>query len=97
MVRFYENGKHVYSQELEGGEANKFSNIIIGQNRNRDRKYIGSIDDVYITIEQLMMQRLLAFLLVDLRIQTEMASPMTMKAANLDIKQLRAHLPGMRL
>ena len=48
VVRFYENGKHVYSQELEGGEANKFSNIIIGQNRNRDRKYIGSIDDVYI-------------------------------------------------
>jgi cell division protein FtsB len=48
VVRFYENGKHVYSQELEGGDANKFSNIIIGQNRNRDRKYSGHIDDVYV-------------------------------------------------
>ena len=48
VVRFYENGKRVYSQELEGGEANKFSNIIIGQNRNRDRKYDGTIDDVYV-------------------------------------------------
>ena len=48
VIRFYENGKRVYSQELEGGAANKFSNIIIGQNRNRDRKYDGSIDDVYI-------------------------------------------------
>jgi len=48
VVRFYENGKRVYSQELEGGEANQFSNIIIGQNRNRDRKYDGSIDDVYV-------------------------------------------------
>jgi len=48
VVRFYENGQDVYSQELEGGEANKFSSIIIGQNRNRDRKYNGSIDDVYV-------------------------------------------------
>jgi cell division protein FtsB len=48
VVRFYENGKHIYSQELEGGAANKFSNIIIGQNRNRDRKYSGHIDDVYV-------------------------------------------------
>jgi FtsZ-binding cell division protein ZapB len=48
VVRFYENGKRVYSQELEGGAANQFSNIIIGQNRNRDRKYDGSIDDVYV-------------------------------------------------
>jgi FtsZ-binding cell division protein ZapB len=48
VVRFYENGKRVYSQELEGGEANQFSNIIIGQNRNRDRKYDGTIDDVYV-------------------------------------------------
>ena len=30
VIRFYENGERVYSQELEGGEANKFSNIIIG-------------------------------------------------------------------
>ena len=48
VIRFYENGKRVYSQELEGGTANKFSNIIIGQNRNRDRKYDGFIDDVYV-------------------------------------------------
>ena len=48
VVRFYENGKRVYSQELEGGPANKFSNIIIGQNRKRDRKYKGLIDDVYV-------------------------------------------------
>jgi len=48
VVRFYENGQKVYSQQLEGGAANKFSNIIIGQNRNRDRKYNGTIDDIYV-------------------------------------------------
>jgi len=48
VVRFYENGKHVYSQELEGGEGNKFSNIIIGRNRHGGAIYNGSIDDVYV-------------------------------------------------
>ena len=48
VVRFYENGEKVYSQELEGGEANKFSNIIIGRNRNRDRHFEGIIDDIYV-------------------------------------------------
>jgi hypothetical protein len=48
VVRFYENGKRVYSQELEGGEANKFSNIIIGRNRHGKAIYNGSVDDVYI-------------------------------------------------
>lgn len=48
VIRFYENGDRVYSQELEGGEANKFSHLIIGQNRNRDAKYHGAIDDVYV-------------------------------------------------
>jgi len=48
VIRFYENGDRVYSQELEGGEANKFSHLIIGQNRNRDAKYQGAIDDVYV-------------------------------------------------
>jgi regulator of replication initiation timing len=48
VVRFYENGKRVYSQELEGGEANKFSNIIIGRNRQGGAIYNGSIDDVYV-------------------------------------------------
>ena len=48
VVRFYENGKRVYSQELEGGEANKFSNIIIGRNRHGKAIYNGNIDDVYV-------------------------------------------------
>jgi len=48
VIRFYENGTRVYSQELEGGEANKFSNIIIGKNRHGGAKYDGSIDDVYV-------------------------------------------------
>jgi hypothetical protein len=48
VIRFYENGNRVYSQELEGGEANKFSNIIIGRNRERDRHFYGAIDDVYV-------------------------------------------------
>ena len=48
VIRFYENGERVYSQELEGGEANKFSNIIIGKNRHGGAKYHGSIDDVYV-------------------------------------------------
>jgi regulator of replication initiation timing len=38
----------VYSQQLEGGEANSFSNIIIGKNRHGGAKYHGNIDDVYI-------------------------------------------------
>ena len=48
VIRFYENGAKVYSQELEGGEANQFSNIIIGQNRNGDKKYNGHVDDIYV-------------------------------------------------
>ena len=48
VIRFYENGNRVYSQELEGGEANKFSNIIIGRNRHGGAKYHGTIDDVYV-------------------------------------------------
>ena len=48
VVRFYENGTRVYSQELEGGAANKFSNIIIGRNRCGKAIYNGSIDDVYV-------------------------------------------------
>ncbi len=48
IIRFYENGDRVYSQELEGGEANKFSNIIIGRNRHGGAKYHGTIDDVYV-------------------------------------------------
>ena len=48
VIRFYENGEKVYSQELEGGEANQFSNIIIGKNRRGGRKYNGNIDDVYV-------------------------------------------------
>ena len=48
VIRFYENGEKVYSQELEGGEANQFSSIIIGKNRQGDRKYNGNIDDVYV-------------------------------------------------
>jgi hypothetical protein len=48
VIRFYENGEKVYSQELEGGEANQFSNIIIGKNRHGGRKYNGNIDDVYV-------------------------------------------------
>ena len=48
VIRFYENGKRVYSQELEGGEANKFSNIIIGRNRHGGARYDGTIDDVYV-------------------------------------------------
>jgi len=48
VIRFYENGERVYSQELEGGEANKFSNIIIGKNRHGGAKYHGSIDDIYV-------------------------------------------------
>ena len=31
-----------------GGEANSFSNIIIGKNRHGGAKYHGTIDDVYI-------------------------------------------------
>jgi hypothetical protein len=48
VIRFYENGDRVYSQELEGGEANKFSNLIIGRNRHGGAKYHGAIDDVYV-------------------------------------------------
>ncbi|MDA9963150.1 hypothetical protein N9D63_09725, partial [Opitutales bacterium] len=48
VIRFYENGRRVYSQELEGGEANKFSNIIIGRNREANAMYHGTIDDVYL-------------------------------------------------
>ena len=48
VIRFYENGTKVYSQELEGGEANKFAHIIIGKNRHGGAKYNGSIDDVYV-------------------------------------------------
>jgi hypothetical protein len=48
VIRFYENGEKVYSQELEGGEANQFSNIIIGKNRHGGRQYNGNIDDVYV-------------------------------------------------
>ena len=48
VIRFYENGERVYSQELEGGAANKFSNVIIGRNRNRNRHFQGTIDDVYV-------------------------------------------------
>ncbi len=48
VIRFYENGERVYSQELEGGDANSFSNIIVGKNRHGDRKYHGNIDDVYV-------------------------------------------------
>ena len=48
VIRFYENGKRVYSQQLEGGEANSFSNIIIGKNRHGGANYHGTIDDVYI-------------------------------------------------
>ena len=48
VIRFYENGERVYSQELEGGEANSFSNIIIGKNRHGGAKYHGTIDDVYV-------------------------------------------------
>jgi len=48
VIRFYENGTKVYSQELEGGEANKFAHIIIGKNRHGGAKYHGSIDDVYV-------------------------------------------------
>jgi hypothetical protein len=47
VIRFYENGEPVYSQELEGGAANSFSNLIIGKNRHGGSKYHGSIDDVY--------------------------------------------------
>jgi FtsZ-binding cell division protein ZapB len=48
VIRFYENGEQVYSQELEGGAANSFSNLIIGKNRHGGAKYHGSIDDVYV-------------------------------------------------
>jgi hypothetical protein len=48
VVRFYENGTRVYSQELEGGAANQFSNIIIGRNRHGKAIYNGNIDDVYV-------------------------------------------------
>lgn len=48
VIRFYENGEKVYSQELEGGEANKFAHIIIGKNRHGGAKYHGTIDDVYV-------------------------------------------------
>ncbi len=48
VIRFYENGEKVYSQELEDGEANQFSNIIIGKNRHGGAKYDGHIDDVYV-------------------------------------------------
>jgi len=48
VIRFYENGQRVYSQELEGGEANQFSHIIIGKNRYGGAKYHGQIDDVYV-------------------------------------------------
>jgi cell division protein FtsB len=48
VVRFYGNGKRVYSQELEGGAANKFSNIIIGRNRHGLAIYNGTVDDVYV-------------------------------------------------
>ena len=48
VIRFYENGERVYSQELEGGAANKFSNIIIGRNRKGRAMYHGTIDDVYV-------------------------------------------------
>jgi len=48
VIRFYENGERVYSQQLEGGDANSFSNIIIGKNRRGERKFHGSIDDVYV-------------------------------------------------
>ena len=48
VIRFYENGERVYSQQLEGGDANSFSNIIIGKNRHGGAKYHGTIDDVYI-------------------------------------------------
>jgi len=48
VIRFYENGEPVYSQELEGGAANSFSNLIIGKNRHGGAKYHGSIDDVYV-------------------------------------------------
>ena len=48
VIRFYENGEQVYSQELEGGSANSFSNLIIGKNRHGGAKYHGSIDDVYV-------------------------------------------------
>lgn len=48
VIRFYENGTRVYSQELEGGEANKFAHIIIGKNRHGGAKYQGTIDDIYV-------------------------------------------------
>ena len=48
VIRFYENGEKVYSQELEGGEANNFSHIIIGKNRHGGAKYNGIIDDIYV-------------------------------------------------
>ena len=57
VVRFYENGKRVYSQELEGGAANKFSNIIIGRNRHGQAIYNGTVDDVYATTGPSMMRK----------------------------------------
>jgi len=48
VIRFYENGERVYSQQLEGGDANSFSNIIVGKNRHGGAKYHGTIDDLYV-------------------------------------------------
>jgi hypothetical protein len=48
VIRFYENGEPVYSQELEGGAANSFSNLIIGRNRAGRAHYKGLIDDIYV-------------------------------------------------
>jgi hypothetical protein len=48
LARFYENGRQVYAQELEGGDANQFSNLIMGRNRHGNRHFEGLIDDVYV-------------------------------------------------
>ncbi|MBO94831.1 MAG: hypothetical protein CMI32_08045 [Opitutales bacterium] len=48
LIRFYENGRQVYVQELEGGDANQFSHLIMGRNRHGNRHFAGLIDDVYV-------------------------------------------------
>ena len=72
VIRFYENGEKVYSQELEGGEANQFSNIIIGKNRRGGRKYNGNIDDVYAHNRAINVAEVVAFSTADSKIPTAM-------------------------
>ena len=79
VIRFYENGQRVYSQELEGGDANQFSHIIIGKTATAEQNTMVKSMMFMFMNEPLTMPRQNAYLTEDSKILMVMALPTPMK------------------